>query len=279
MQRDSIQNTFRVAVLLCLICSVLVSVMAVGLRPIQQAQKQAFKQESILRAAGLWKDGAKPAELYRKYITPVIVDLETNSVTDRFDPGDPALDAERASRSDDLSDVLPSSTDVAGIRRREKYSMVYEVRENDRLKTLIVPIRGYGLWSTLWGFIALNVEDVHGDPSQITIAGLTYYKHGETPGLGGEVENDRWREKWVGQKIYDADWNVKVQVAKNASGEYQVDALSGATLTSNGVTNMMNFWFGDDGFGPYLKNQLSGSVSADKTAAIEASVNTGTIVK
>jgi len=269
MQRDSIQNTFRVAILLCLVCSVLVSVMAVGLRPIQEQQRLAFKQESILRAAGLWTDeddddpNADVSEYYRKYITPVVVDLETNEPSTRFEPGDPALDAERAARSNELSDLLPSAEDRAGIRRREKYAMTYEVRENDQLRTIILPVRGYGLWSTLWGFVALDVQGVNGDPSKITVAGLTYYKHGETPGLGGEVDNPLWKEKWVGKKVYDSAWNVEVEVAKNASTEYQVDALSGATLTSNGVTNMMDFWFGDDGFGPYLRNTFgSGSATA-----------------
>ncbi|MEZ6061173.1 MAG: Na(+)-translocating NADH-quinone reductase subunit C [Planctomycetaceae bacterium] len=262
MQRDSIQNTFRVAILLCLVCSVLVSAMAVGLRPIQQRQKQEFKQKSILKAAGLWTDedesdsAADVSEFYNRFITPVIVDLETNTSSERFEPTDPDLDAERAARSNELSDALPAGMDPAGIRRREKYSIVYEVRDNGELRTLVIPIRGYGLWSTLWGFIALDVQNAVGDPSKISVVGITYYKHGETPGLGGEVENPLWREKWVGKKIYDPNWNVEIEVAKGASGDYQVDALSGATLTSNGVSNMLSFWFGPEGFGPYLKNLL-----------------------
>ena len=257
MQRDSIENTFAVAVGLCLVCSILVSSMAVGLRPIQEQQREAFRQESILKAAGLWEDGANPGELYERNITPIVVDLETNRDTDRYEPGDKDLDAERAMRSDDLSDFLEASKDVAGIRRREKYSTIYAVKENDQVRTLILPIRGYGLWSTLWGFVALDLSNYTGDPASIQVAGLTYYKHGETPGLGGEVDNELWKNKWPGKRVFNSEWVVEVEVAKGATGDTQVDALSGATLTSNGVTNMLQFWLGEEGFGPYLKNTLA----------------------
>jgi len=151
--------------------------------------------------------------------------------------------------------------DIAGLRKREKYSTIYEVREGDELQTLVIPVRGYGLWSTLWGFIALDVGQSTDGPEAIVIKGLSFYEHGETPGLGGEVENPLWTGKWPGKRVYDADWNVQIEVSKRATGDYQVDALSGATITSNGVTNMLQFWLGENGFGPYLKS-ISGTSSS-----------------
>jgi len=268
-QRDSIQHTFKVAVLLCLGCSVIVSSLAVGLRGIQQQQKEVFRQQNILTAAGVWsKDNNTKTEaeaIYKRDITSVFIDLETNKATSRFTEGAAELDPKAAARDPDMHTLVTqlgeNVRDIAGIRRREKYSTVYEVRDRDQLQTLVIPVRGYGLWSTLRGFIALDMRRAAEGPQAIAVKGLAYYEHGETPGLGGEVENPLWTGKWPGKRIYDADWNVQVEVSKAASTDYQVDALSGATITSNGVTGMLQFWLGEHGFGPYLKS-VSESSSA-----------------
>lgn len=268
-QRDSIQHTFKVAVLLCLGCSVIVSSLAVGLRGIQQQQKEVFRQQNILTAAGVWsKDNNTKTEaeaIYKRDITSVFIDLETNKVTSRFTEGAAELDPKAAARDPDMHTLVTqlgeNVRDIAGIRRREKYSTVYEVRDRDQLQTLVIPVRGYGLWSTLWGFIALDMRRAAEGPQAIAVKGLAYYEHGETPGLGGEVENPLWTGKWPGKRIYDADWNVQVEVSKTASTDYQVDALSGATITSNGVTGMLQFWLGEHGFGPYLKSVSESSAA------------------
>lgn len=264
MQRDSIQNTFRVAILLCLVCSVMVSVMAVGLRRTQQEKKEQFRQENILKAAGLWKEGADANELFKKHITPVVLDFETDRETDRYEPGDKEVDPRYATRDKELSKPVDGSEgtgeDIASIRARETYTTLYEVRENGRLKTLVLPIRGYGLWSTLWGFIAIDYSKAT-DLESLEVAGLTYYQHAETPGLGGEVDNELWKAKWPGRQIFDDQGNVVLEVSKNAAADYQVDALSGATLTSNGVSNMLQYWLGPHGFGPYIKSSLANSSS------------------
>jgi Na+-transporting NADH:ubiquinone oxidoreductase subunit C len=126
--------------------------------------------------------------------------------------------------------------------------------ENDQgIETMILPIHGYGLWSTLYGFIALE-----GDLK--TVVGLGFYQHAETPGLGGEVDNPNWRQQWTGKVVYDEDGEVAVQVLKgsvdssNPNAEHQVDGLAGATLTSRGVEALVRFWLGENGFGPFLEN-------------------------
>jgi Na+-transporting NADH:ubiquinone oxidoreductase subunit C len=113
-----------------------------------------------------------------------------------------------------------------------------------------LPVEGYALWSTLYGFLALDVDTK-------TVRGLTYYQHGETPGLGGEVDNPAWKALWPGRIAYDEQWLPTIRVIKGKAGSasedpHQVDGLSGATLTSRGVTNMLQFWLGENGFGPYL---------------------------
>ena len=270
MQRDSIANTFRVAILLCLVCSVAVSSLAVGLREIQKRKKEEFRQQNILKAAGLWPkepdgDDADPGDvdtrvLFEEHITPVVLDFSKDKLTKAWQPGAPEIETETALRDEKLSQKIDGSeetgSDIAGIRRRETYATVYEVRDGDQLKTLILPIRGYGLWSTLWGFIAIDFSGATADPTSLKVAGLAYYKHAETPGLGGEVDNDSWKAKWNDKQVFDSDWKVQLEVAKNASGNYQVDALAGATLTSNGVSNMLLYWLGEPGYGPYLKSLL-----------------------
>ncbi len=265
MQRDSIANTFRVAILLCLVCSVAVSSLAVGLRSTQQEKKEEFRQQNILKAAGLWPTGSDVGDvdtkvLFEEHIRPVVIDFSKDKLTKAFSPGAPEIETEAALRDGKLSKAIDGSedtgTDVAGIRRREVYATIYEVRDGDRLKTLVLPIRGYGLWSTLWGFIAIDFSSATRDPQSLKVAGLTYYKHAETPGLGGEVDNPSWKKKWERKQIFDGEWAVQLEVAKNAAGDYQVDALSGATLTSNGVSNMLLYWLGEPGYGPYLKSLL-----------------------
>src|SRR5690606_36367457 len=122
------------------------------------------------------------------------------------------------------------------------------------MDTIILPFRGKGLWSTMKGLVILE-KDLN------TIAGLGFYEHAETPGLGGEIDNPSWQAQWVGKKVYNEDGEPAISVvkAKNQALEaYQVDSLSGATLTSNGVSNALHFWMGDKGFKTFLKNLSNG---------------------
>lgn len=254
--RDSTANTIKVAVQLCLLCSVIVSLCAVVLRPMQERNKKLYEQENILRASGLYTDGCDIADVFKKNVTARIIDLDTGSYDDEFTAEQIAdFDARKQPQLEITED------DVARLKRREEKSRVYQVEKTEDGKTqkfVVLPIRGYGLWSTLYGFIALDVTDIGSGMDQISVAGLSYYKHGETPGLGGEVDNPKWKSKWPGKAVFDTDGNVLLKVAKAASGDTEVDALSGATITSKGVSNMLQYWLGSRGYGPFLnklKNQ------------------------
>jgi Na+-transporting NADH:ubiquinone oxidoreductase subunit C len=148
---------------------------------------------------------------------------------------------------------LEAPPNSSSIKRISKSAVVYEVRDDrDNIEMVVIPIKGYGLWSTLYGFLALDRDGT-------TVRGLTYYQHGETPGLGGEVDNPRWKALWPGRKAYNDSWEPELTVIKGQAGPpssdpYRVDGLSGATITSRGVSNMLQFWLSEDGFGPYLKN-------------------------
>ncbi|WP_417778206.1 Na(+)-translocating NADH-quinone reductase subunit C [Stutzerimonas xanthomarina] len=257
-QKESTVRTLIVALLVCLVCSVFVAGAAVALRPTQLENRQLDKQRSILAIAGLGEAGMSGAEvkaLYKERIVAKLVNLETGKFSDEFDPN--TFDPLVAAKDPQLSDALPSERDIASIKRREKYSVVYIVETEGELDTLVLPVRGYGLWSTLYGFLALQ-EDLN------TVAGLGFYQHGETPGLGGEVDNPKWRSLWNGKKLYKEDGELAIQVVKGGvdpqspKADHQVDALAGATLTSNGVNNLLHFWLGENGFGPFIANLRAG---------------------
>ena len=251
---DSIKNTIGVAVLLCFVCSVIVSASAVLLRPAQKHNKELDINKNILMAAGIYKEGESITEQFES-IKIKLIDLDTGKFTDAVDVA--TYDQRKAEKTPALSEKLDSADDIANISNRERYSKVYLVESKGKLKTLILPIRGYGLWSTLRGFLALDAD-------LTTIKGLGYYEHGETPGLGGEVDNPKWKAIWVDKKAYDPSGNVAISVIKGhvdsgtANAEYKVDGLSGATLTSKGVDNMMKFWLGKNGFGPFLIHLKNG---------------------
>lgn len=252
---DSIKKTISVALILCIVCSVIVSVAAVILKPAQLANMERDFKENILAAAGVLDAGKSVDELFEQFETR-IVDLQTGKFTDAVDPE--TYDQVGAAGDSALSRNLTAEEDLAGISRQENYAEVYILRKpNGELERIVLPIRGYGLWSTLFGFIALD-EDLN------TVAGLTYYDHGETPGLGGEVDNPKWKAKWEGKKVYNQQGEVALSVVKGTvdegtpNAEYKVDGLSGATLTSNGVDNMIEFWLGEQGYGPFLDNLKRG---------------------
>jgi len=262
MRRDSVAQTFQVAMLLCVVCSVLVSGAAVSLREPQRANKERARKANILAAAGLADEARRSGveTVYDRRIIERLVDLETGQYATDRDPA--AFDQRRAARDPKQSDAVAAEDDLARVRRRERLSLAYLVQGDDGHTTQIVlPIRGYGLWSTLWGFVALDAQAIGQGPTEITVSGLNYYEHSETPGLGGEVDNPRWQDKWREDKrVYDDQWNVRLRVMKgevasdDAQAAYKVDGLSGATLTANGVTNMIAYWFGEHGFRPFLQN-------------------------
>lgn len=234
------------AVALCLVGSVLVSAAAIGLRPYQEANAKLSKQRNILQVAGLYDPDARVGDVFADRIEPRVVDLRSGQFTDEVDAN--SYDERIAERDPALSEALPAGKDPAGIKRRAHFATIYLVKGKDGYDTVILPVHGYGLWSTLYGFVALK-------PDGNEIVGLRFYQHAETPGLGGEVDNPAWRSQWQGKELFDDNGDLAIQIVKSgASGDHEVDGLAGATLTSRGVDNLVRYWVGQDGFGPFLAN-------------------------
>ncbi|MCJ8337986.1 MAG: Na(+)-translocating NADH-quinone reductase subunit C [Pseudomonadales bacterium] len=254
-KNDTIGRTITVTVLLCVVCSVIVSAAAVLLKPQQLINKELDRQSNILAAAQIDYQGQDIQKLFADKIVTKYVDLKTGKYVEK-----PATyrDAKRAAKDPALSTALTRKQDIASIKRTADVMPVYLVNKDDQLKKVILPVHGYGLWSTLYGFLALE-----GDLN--TVVGFGFYSHGETPGLGGEVDNPKWKALWPGKKVY-AEGSmepklglVKVAVVPGAPGsEFKVDALSGATITSNGVTKLVQFWMGKNGYATYLTSLKAG---------------------
>jgi Na+-transporting NADH:ubiquinone oxidoreductase subunit C len=251
---DSIGKTLTVAFLLCIVCSVIVSTAAVLLKPAQEINKTLDRKRNILQAAGMYEEGLTVEEQFAQ-ISTRIVDLRTGLFTDEVDPL--LYNQRKAAKDRALSIALSSEDDLAKIARRENFAIVYLVEDTSgSVDKIILPVHGYGLWSTLYGFIALEAD-------ANTVAGLGFYEHGETPGLGGEVDNPRWKSIWPGKQVY-RDGEVAIELIRGsvnkASTEaaWQIDGLAGATLTSRGVTNLVQFWLGENGFAPFLANIKTG---------------------
>ena len=238
---DTFIKTIMVAIALCLACSMLVSSTAISLRDQQVSNAKLDKKRNILKAANLLDDNADMQALFDR-VEQKFVDLESGTYVDIENPE--SFNQRRRAKEPELSIAIEN--DIAKIRRRSKVASIYLVNENKKVKTIILPIHGSGLFSTLYGFIALESD-------KQTIVGIKFYEHGETPGLGGEVDNPMWLAKWEGKKMLDPKGQPTLELVKSIpQGDSEVDALSGATWTSVGVQNMLNYWLGEQGFGPFL---------------------------
>jgi Na+-transporting NADH:ubiquinone oxidoreductase subunit C len=246
---DSAGKTIAVAGVLCIVCSIAVSMAAVTLRPTQQMNQALDKKKNILLAGGLYEEGDDIEQIFANQVEAKLIDIATGEESDAFDPQ--TYDAKKALKDPELRVEIPAELDLGKIKRRPKYAVVYEARKNGALDQVIIPVYGKGLWSTLYGYLAIKADGN-------TVSGLGFYAHAETPGLGGEVDNPKWKAQWGGKKLYDEDWNLQIEVLKGkvdkdrAESIHQIDGLSGATITTRGVTDLIRYWLGDHGLGSYV---------------------------
>jgi Na+-transporting NADH:ubiquinone oxidoreductase subunit C len=246
--RDSIRNTLLVAVGVSFVCSILVAATAVALKPVQQRNEDEYRQRIILEVAGLMQPDVSIETLFAA--------IETRMI--EIDSGDYV--SELAASDTELNVAIPAELDIANIRQRAVYSPVYLVKEEGAVQQIILPVYGSGLWSTMYGYLSVATDGS-------TVNGLRFYSHAETPGLGDQIDKPEWRAQWVGKQLYDESGAVRIEVirgiAQDRNSRYEIDGLSGATLTGRGVTQLVRFWTGPQGFGPYLQKiqSLEGDAS------------------
>ena len=249
MNKDSALNIAFIGIGLCLLCSAIISLIAIQLRSVQNENVLKDMQKKIVSSAGLQLQYGS-VENAMMNIKTIVVDLDQGKIVD-INPNSYELSKEL--REEGRYKFLSAENDIASIKKREKYSKVFIEYKDDKINTLILPVRGYGLWGILYGYLAIK-SDFN------TVAGLEFYEHKETPGLGAEIDNPKWKALWKGKKIYQENGEVSLKVIKGnvlASSDninYEVDGLSGATLTCNGVTNLIAYWMGSDGFLNFINN-------------------------
>ena len=246
--KESTARTFIVAILLCLVCGIFVAAAAVVLKPLQETNAQENLQRNVLLAADAYDDSKTVAEQWGS-VEERFVDINEGIFTE----APVGYDLNKVLKDNEQSVVIERADDAAGIGRRENLTRVYIFSdENGDISRIVLPVRGKGLWSTMWGFLALE-NDFN------TIAGFTFYEHGETPGLGGEVDNPRWKAQWPGKTLYNSDNELQLSVTKaGQAGEGQIDGLSGATLTTNGIDGTIEYWLGENGYFAFLQNLKAG---------------------
>jgi Na+-transporting NADH:ubiquinone oxidoreductase subunit C len=259
MAKEHPLKPFYSVLVLAFACSALVAAAAVGLRPYQDENKSLDQKKNILTAAGLFQQDVNIEKQFGTIETK-LVNLDTGSFVEDTTIDLTTYDQLGAAMDQDSGREIEAETDIAGIKRQEKYSLVYLVKDGDRFDQVVLPIRGKGLWSTMYGYVAIDAD-------LSTIRGVSFYEHGETPGLGGEIANPRWQKGWQDKDLYDENNELAISVVKSgtqASPEeqvHQIDGLSGATITTQGVDSMMQFWFGEHGFKPFFEQLKNGGLN------------------
>ena len=244
-KKETFGKTVGFVLAVCVVCALLVSFSAVQLKPLQKANKLLDQQTKILEASGLLEKAGKDiVKTYNEFVVARMIELDSGE----FIEGDVINFDERRNSRDKASSVKPEN-DLAGINRRSNTAVIYLVKnEAGAVNTVVLPIVGSGLWDLMYGYVGLEAD-------LNTVKSVIYSDHKETPGLGAEVLNPKWKALWPGKKIYNDVGEVKARLVKGgakANDIHGVDGLSGATLTSNGVTNTLQFWFGKEGYAPFI---------------------------
>lgn len=254
MNRESPARALLVVASTALVCSILVTVTAVSLQPIQRAYGDLERIRFIVAVSGPPVPVASMSDLEvitaYQALEPRVVDLER----DRFDMAyDPRLLASQAGEAS-AAVAIPAQQDLAALGQRPRHVTVYLVREAAQLRRLILPVYGAGMWSTIHGFLALEAD-------LNTIADITFHEHGETPGIGDRIQRPDWLARWRGRRLFDEQGELRFRIVRgevdpaSPGAAFAVDGLAGATVTTDGVTNLIRYWLGPHGFGPLLRTR------------------------
>ena len=268
LNKDSVFGTLVIISCFCLVCSVLVSSAVVVLEPYKAAAVANNRQINILNVSGFELKGSV-AKTYAAHIEPRLLDVEkgvlltADEVKAQNIKDVDGYDFAALSKKPGVSVKIEKAKDTAGIGSRAKLMPVYLSQDDaGKVQRVILPFYGQALWSTVYGYVAIDPVDGN------TVKGVTFYQHGETPGLGGEIENPRWQALWVNKKINNESGEYKFRISKNADHtgagkDFDVDALSGATLTSRGVNDFTAYWL-SDAYKPFLEKLGKGEIKLNE---------------
>lgn len=257
LNKDSVVGTFVIIISFCLVCSVLVSSAVVALKPFQEAAVANDRQVSILRVSGYPVEGSV-ADTYAKHIEARLLDVKTGLFVEERQAEADSYNFASLAKKPETSEAIPAEDDFGGIRTRAQFMPVYLAKNADgTVERYILPFYGQALWSTVYGYLAISTDGN-------TVKAITFYSHGETPGLGGEIDNPLWQAKWVDKKLYRDDKSYALNITKTpdhegAGKDYDIDSLSGATLTGRGVDNSVKYWM-SVAYRPFLEKLQQGEI-------------------
>ncbi len=289
MNNDDPRKAVLVVILVALVCSFLVSASIVLLAPIKQENEMLVRGQNILSQTG-WVEQTNPPDreamlLMLEKLDSRLLDINESVFSDAFSIEE--FNERRAASNPQTSHTISSEFDTAGLGRRSRYVVVHLIWSNEKqLQRIILPVYGAGMWSTLYGYIALDATDFN------TVASALFYEQAETPGLGDKIEDSGWLAQWQGRKIYNTSGRVSFRVAEGrvepgtTAAVHQVDGLTGATVTASAVTNLVQYWFGKDGYLPFLQSlnktklKPAGGLSESSESVISPGivVSTGSVV-
>ncbi|MBT8443718.1 MAG: Na(+)-translocating NADH-quinone reductase subunit C [Gammaproteobacteria bacterium] len=259
MNNDSPAKAILVVLGTAFVCSLLVTIAAVQLKPIQRAYQDLERNRFIVGISGLatagWElEDGDVVDLFQD-LDPLLVDIDAGRIDGSMNPL--TFDQRGAAGDSELGVAIPSELDGASLSRRSRYATVFVVGDRSNPQRIILPMHGQGMWSTLYGYLALE-----GDMN--TIADVTFYEQGETAGIGDKILDPGWQARWKGRQLYGANGVLAFRIGDGViddaspAAQHEVDAIAGATVTTNAVTALVRYWFGPHGFGPFLKNLQSG---------------------
>lgn len=243
-------KTLGMAFLVALVCGLSISVASVLLRPFIAANVEAERQ-SLMAAMLADVPGISEilAEVGEGAVEIMLVDLRTGQLATDIEAS--SYDPIAAANDPEASTALARAEDFAGLGRRENVAPVYLVRRDGAIVLLVLPVRGTGYQSTIKAYLALE-----GDLN--TVAALTVYEQGETPGLGGRIVEPEWQAGWTGKQVA-SEGEVVIEVVRgDSTGPNQVAGISGASVTGYAMTDMIQFWLGPAGYGPFLDRLRAG---------------------
>ena len=254
MNKDSPSGAFLIVLVVALVCSALVSTAVVTLRPIQLNNALLNRSKNIMQLTGLLPEGGPPGDeemlgLF-KSLDARVVEIDAAAFTGEIDAA--TFDQRKAASSADLGVAVPVDQDLARLGNRSRFATVYLVWMDGQLDRIILPIRGAGMWSMLYGYVALEAD-------LNTVAGVTFYEQAETPGIGDQIMRPDWQAQWQGRRVFDGQGEYAFGVGPGqinpgtAAAQFRVDVLTGATVTSIAVSALMDYWFGPHGYQPFLE--------------------------
>ncbi len=234
MNRDSNAYTFIFATIMVLVVASALAFTASSLKDLQASNVRKEKMQNILATIGIETDREQAETLYNQYIVEELSLVSGGEID-----------------TDSNAFELELSNELKKPLTEQRFPLY--VANVDGVKSYVVPLRGAGLWNAIWGYIALK-EDKN------TIQGAVFDHVGETAGLGAEITQQWFQDRFVGEKVFDADGNlVGINVSKTNNDpkdldkdDHEVDAISGATITGDGVTDMIKERL--QHYLPYLKS-------------------------